>query len=112
VALLLSAHRFEASKPGCPVVIDSLATTLVLAHGQSVQAGADHNKTAIAAWKSILLRAQYVWLSPNHWKRIPFGYSSAGWTWFLGHFRQIAPVYRPGQKNWLPGLGQLFVRRG
>jgi alpha-1,2-mannosyltransferase len=112
VALLISANRFEPGKPGCPVVIDSLATTLVLTHGESVQAGADHDKAAIAAWKSILLRAQYVWLSPNHWKRIPFGYSSAGWTWFLGHFRQIAPVYRPGQKNWLPGLGQLFVRRG
>jgi hypothetical protein len=109
VALIVSANRFESSKPGCPVVLDSLATTLVLAHGQSVQGGADRNKAAIAGWKAILLRAQYVWLSPNHWKRIPFGYNSAQWAWFTDHFRQIAPKVKPGQPDWIKGVGQLFV---
>jgi hypothetical protein len=109
VALIVSANRFESSKPGCPVVLDSLATTLVLAHGQSVQGGADKNKAAIAGWKAILLKAQYVWLSPNHWKRIPFGYNSAQWAWFTDHFRQIAPKVKPGQPDWIKGVGQLFV---
>jgi alpha-1,2-mannosyltransferase len=111
VALVISANRFEPAKPGCPVVIDSLATTLVLTHGQSVQGGAGTNKTAIGGWRAILLKAQYVWLSPNHWKRIPFDWNTAQWKWFTDHFRQIAPAYHHGQKNWLPGIGQLFVRR-
>jgi hypothetical protein len=109
-ALVISANRFEATKPGCPVVVDSLATTLVLTHGQSVQGGADHNKKAIAAWKAILLKAQYVWLSPNHWRRIPFGYNSVPWAWFTDHFRQIAPNPN-GKRNWILGIGQLFVPR-
>jgi alpha-1,2-mannosyltransferase len=108
-ALVIAANRFEASKPGCPVVVDSLATTLVLTGGQSVQGGADTNKKAIAAWQAMLLKAQYVWLSPNHWKRIPFGYNSAQWTWFTGHFRQIAPA-PDAKRNWILGIGQLFVR--
>lgn len=111
VSLAIAANRFDTSEPGCPVMIDSLATTLVLTHGQSVQAGADHNKAAIAAWRALLLKARYVWLSPNHWRRIPFGYNSAQWAWFTRHFRQIAPKIKPGQKNWILGIGQLFVRR-
>jgi alpha-1,2-mannosyltransferase len=111
VALVISANRFESNKPGCPVVIDSLATTLVLTHGQSVQGGAGANKTAIDGWRAILLKAQYVWLSPNHWKRIPFGWNSAQWKWFTHNFRQIAPRYHHGQQDWIPGIGQLYERR-
>jgi alpha-1,2-mannosyltransferase len=111
VALLISANRFEAARPGCPVVIDSLATTLVLTHGQSVQGGAGTNQKAVAGWQAILLKAQYVWLSPNHWKRIPFGWNTVQWQWFSEHFRQIAPKYHRGQQNWILGIGQLFVPR-
>jgi alpha-1,2-mannosyltransferase len=110
VALLIAANRFESTGP-CPVVIDSLATTLVLTHGESVQGGADNDRAAIAAWQAILLKAQYVWLSPNHWKRIPFGWDSAQWGWFTDHFRQIAPAYKHGQPDWILGIGQLFVPR-
>jgi len=111
VSLTIAADRFDSTQPGCPVMIDSLATTLVLAHGQSVQGGADHNKAAIDGWRALLLKAKYVWLSPNHWKRIPFGYNSAQWKWFTTHFRQIAPTYKNGQPNWIIGIGQLFERR-
>jgi len=109
-ALVIAANRFETTDPGCPVVIDSLATTLVLAHGQSIQAGANYNGPAVAAWKAMLLKAQYVWLSPNYRRRLPFNFGTAQWTWFTGHFRQIAPNPN-GQRNWILGIGQLFVRR-
>jgi alpha-1,2-mannosyltransferase len=105
VSLVISANRFESAKPGCPVVVDSLATTLVLAHGQSVQAGANHNQAAVAGWKAILLKAQYVWLSPNYRRRLPFDFGTAQWTWFNDHFRQIVPKH-----SWIHGIGQLYVR--
>jgi hypothetical protein len=107
-SLVISADRFTAAKPGCPVVIDSLATTLVLTGGVSVQGGANHNATAIAAWQRLLLQAPYVWLSPNHWRRVPFGWNSAQWAWFTAHFEQVVPS-KPG--DWIRGVGQLFVRK-
>ena len=102
-SLTISADRFNAAKPGCPVVIDSLATTLVLTHGTSVQGGADKNASAFAAWQHILLQAQYVWLSTNWSRRLPW--PPYAQTWFNAHFRQIAPA-----KDWIRGVGQLFVR--
>jgi hypothetical protein len=110
-SLLISADRFEAAKPGCPVVIDSLATTLVLTRGVSIQGGAGKNASAIAAWEHILGQAQYVWLSPNHWRRIP---QPSPWTWFNDHFKQIAPPADwvcDGGTGWVCGVGQLFVRK-
>ena len=107
-SLVISADRLTAAKPGCPVVIDALATTLVLTHGISVQGGANHNATAIAAWQHMLLQAPYVWLSPNHWRRIPFGWNTSQWAWFTAHFEQVVPS-KPG--DWIRGVGQLFVRK-
>jgi alpha-1,2-mannosyltransferase len=111
VSFTIAANRFTAAKPGCPVVIDSLATTLVLTHGVSVQGGADKDASAVTAWRDILLRAQYVWMSTNHWRRIPFGWNTPQWTWFTDHFRQIAPAAPAGQNStYLPDFGQLFER--
>ena len=107
-SLVISADRFTAAKPGCPVVIDALATTLVLTHGVSVQGGANHNATAIAAWQHLVLQAPYVWLSPNHWRRIPFGWWTSQWTWFSAHFKQVVPSK---EGDWIRGVGQLYVRR-
>jgi hypothetical protein len=107
-SLVIAANRFETTDPGCPVVIDSLATTLVLTHGVSVQAGANNNAAAVAAWKAMLLKAQYVWLSPNYRRRLPFNFGTAQWTWFTDHFRQIAPN-PDGKRDWILGIGQLFV---
>jgi alpha-1,2-mannosyltransferase len=110
VSLLIAADRFNASKPGCPVVIDSLATTLVLAKGTSIQGGANNDRTAVAQWKSILERAQYVWLSPNNWRRLPW--PSYEKRWFRAHYKQIWPVtHKPfPNTSWVPGLGNLFER--
>jgi alpha-1,2-mannosyltransferase len=99
-SLLISANRFAAAHPGCPDIIDSLATTLVLSHGVSIQAGAAHSARLVSAWQSFFSRAEYVWLSGGNARRIP-------WTpelrsWFGEHFQPAGPYVR--------GTGQLFVR--
>jgi alpha-1,2-mannosyltransferase len=101
-SLLISADRLAAAGPGCPDIIDSLATTLVLSHGVSIQAGAAHDEQVVSAWQSFLSRADYVWLSDGNTRRIP-------WTpelrsWFGKHFQPTGPD--------VPGTGQLFVRVG
>jgi alpha-1,2-mannosyltransferase len=97
ISLLVSADRFDIP-PGCPYVIDSLATTLMLSHGVSIQGGAGRMASVAYAWRSILDRARYVWLSPGDARRIPAG------TWFREDF---APV-----SGYVPGIGQLFERTG
>ena len=101
-SLTIAADRFADLPPGCPDIVDSLAATLVLSNGVSVQGGADHMPQVVAAWKAWLDRADYVWLSPGHGsaRRIP-------WTpglvaWFNATFAKLG-AYRAG-------TGQLYVR--
>jgi hypothetical protein len=101
-SLLISADRFPAARPGCPDIVDSLATTLVLSHGVSIQAGAARSTRLVAAWQSVLSRAEYVWLSSGNARRIPWTPELSGW--FRQHFRPAGP--------YTPGIGQLFVRVG
>jgi alpha-1,2-mannosyltransferase len=99
VSLTLAANRFS-TQPSCPDVLDSLATTLVEDNGVSVQGGAKASARTVAAWTWIFGHAQYVWLSPDNDRRIP-------WTngleqWFARHFKRVN-VHR--------GLGQVYRRR-
>ncbi len=93
---LISADRFNVP-PGCPDVIDSLATTLALSHGVSVQGGAGRIAAVTGGWQSILGRAEYVLLSPGNARRIPPS------AWFKENFTPISPYQ--------PGIGQLFKQR-
>jgi len=99
-SLAISANRFTSPHAGCPDIIDSLATTLVLSHGLSVQAGAASSARVVAAWQSIFSRADYVWLSPGNARRIPWTRELS--TWFRENFRPV------GSYN--PHLGQLYLR--
>jgi hypothetical protein len=103
VSLTISADRFTSTKPGCPDMIDSLATTLALTDGISDQGGAINMPKAVAAWQQILGKADYVWVSTNSDKRIPWTQHPASslWIWFTGHFTAVT-----GHTN----LGQLFKR--
>lgn len=87
VSLTVAADRFTASRPGCPDVVDSLATTLSLGHGTSVQGGADRLTPVVAAWRAILGHADYVWLTVGYTRRIPW---PAGLrNWFDSRFRLV-----------------------
>jgi hypothetical protein len=96
VSDLISVDRFNVP-PGCPGVIDALATTLVLSHGVSVQGGAGRLPAVVDGWQSILGRAQYVLLSPGHARRIPQS------AWFQRNFVPVSAYHA--------GIGQLWERR-
>jgi hypothetical protein len=63
--------------------------TLVLGNGVSVQGGAASLPHVVDAWQSALARAQYVWLSPNYARRIPW--TPALSIWFATHFQLLVP---------------------
>ena len=102
-SLAISANRFTAARPGCPDIMDALAATLTLSNGVSVQGGAASLPRVVAAWQSILGEAQYVWLSPNNARRIPW--TPALSLWFSTHF-QLVPTSGPHG----PGLGHVYER--
>jgi hypothetical protein len=99
-SLAISADRFASPGPGCSDIIDSLAATLVLSHGVSVQAGAAKSASVVAAWQAILGHSDYVWLSGGNARRIPW--TPALTAWFHQNFRPVGPSN--------PSLGQLYVR--
>jgi alpha-1,2-mannosyltransferase len=99
-SVAISADRLASPGPGCSDIIDSLATTLVLSHGVSVQAGAAKSASVVAAWQAILAHSDYVWLSGGNARRIPWAHALT--TWFHRNFRPVGPSN--------PSLGQLYVR--
>lgn len=99
-SVVVAADRLSPDRPGCPDIIDALATTLVLSHGVSVQAGAAKSATTVAAWRTMLGQADYVWLSGGNARRIPW--TPALTAWFRASFRPVGPSS--------PGIGQLYVR--
>jgi hypothetical protein len=108
VSLTIAADRFAGSPPSCPVIVDSLAQTLVLSNGVSVQGGAARMTAVVAAWKDCLRRADYVWLTPGQG---PGGGSARRIPWtpgLLGWFDQSFTAV--GSYSW--GTGQLYVRSG
>jgi alpha-1,2-mannosyltransferase len=100
-SLLIAADRFTAMPPGCPEVLDSLAQTLVLSGGVSIQGGAASLPNVVAAWQSILSRARYVWLSSGNARRIPW--TPALTSWFDANFQPL-DASGPG------GVGQVYER--
>jgi hypothetical protein len=102
VSLTIAADRFANLPAGCPDIIDSLADTLVLSNGVSVQGGAKDMPTVVGQWQTWLSKADYVLLSPGHasQRRIPWtpGLSA----WFNAEF---VPDGAPS-----PVTGQLYQR--
>jgi alpha-1,2-mannosyltransferase len=101
-SLAIAADRFAGPPPGCPDIVDSLASTLVLSNGVSVQGGAARMPHVVAAWRSWLGAADYVWFSPGnaYKRRIPW--TPALTAWFYTHFTK--------ETKYSPGIGQLYVR--
>jgi alpha-1,2-mannosyltransferase len=104
VSLTIAADRFTDSPPGCPVIIDSLASTLVLSNGVSVQAGANQMPQVVATWKSWLSKADYVWLSPGHGSRRRIPWTPALSDWFNATFAKVG--------GYSAATGQLYKRVG
>ena len=92
VSLTIGADRFANLPPGCPDIVDSLASTLVLSNGVSIQAGASKMPAVVAQWKKWLGEADYVWLSPAAAPRSASrGIRNELWLWFRAHFDKVGP---------------------
>jgi len=100
ISMVAAANRFTAARPGCPDILDSLAQTLVLSRGVSVQGGAASLPNVVAAWRSLLGDADYVWLSPTNARRIPWTPELS--SWFSAHFIQLSTPRH--------GLGKVYKR--
>lgn len=101
-SLAIAANQFADLPPGCPDIVDALAATLVLSNGVSIQGGAHHIPRVVAAWRSWLGKADYVWLSPAHGSRRRIPWTPALSAWFNANFTQLR---MSGQ-----GTGQLYIR--
>ncbi|HWG01731.1 MAG TPA: hypothetical protein VG164_07770 [Trebonia sp.] len=102
VSLSIAADRFTALPPGCPVIIDSLAATLVLSDGVSVQGGASQMPFVVSQWKKWLGAADYVWLSPGHGSKRRIPWTPALSAWFNTTFEKVG--------TYSSGTGQLYKR--
>ena len=68
----IAASRFVSSRPGCVPMVDGVGSDYSLSRGLSAATGAGRVPAVRALWLSALRGAQYVWLSPMSYKRIPW----------------------------------------
>ncbi|MDX6333376.1 MAG: hypothetical protein QOG05_716 [Streptosporangiaceae bacterium] len=68
----IAANRYVSSRPGCVPMADGVGSDYSLSRGRSAATGAQHVPAVRALWMSALRGAQYVWLSPLSYKRIPW----------------------------------------
>ena len=84
----IAANRFLSTHPGCVPIVDGVGSDYSLSHGLNAITGAGRVASVRALWLSALRGAQYVWLSPMSYKRIPW--STAEITQYFN--RNFAPV--------------------
>ena len=68
----IAANRFFSQRPGCVPMADGVGSDYSLSRGRSAATGAGGVPAVRALWMSALRGAQYVWLSPLSYKRIPW----------------------------------------
>jgi hypothetical protein len=68
----IAANRFVSQRPGCVPMVDGVGSDYSLSGGRSAATGAQHVAAVRALWLSALRGAQYVWLSPLSFRRIPW----------------------------------------
>jgi len=102
VSLSIAADRFTNLPPGCPDIIDSLAATLVLSNGVSVQGGAQNMTAVVAQWQTWFSKADYVWLSPDKGSRRRIPWTAGLSDWFNTNFAKVGA--------YSPATGQLYQR--
>jgi hypothetical protein len=101
-SLTIAADRFAGLPAGCPDIVDSLAETLVLSNGVSVQGGADTMPRVVATWQTWLSKADYVWLYPGHASRRRIPWTPELRNWFNATFAMVG--------HYSAARGQLYVR--
>ncbi len=87
VSYTIAANRFESSVPGCPLIVDSIGSDYTLSHGRNGVSGAGDTPAVRQFWLSALSHAQFVWLSGEWRRRLPWPPAIA--SYFSAHFRLI-----------------------
>jgi hypothetical protein len=88
VSLAIAADRFGTLPPGCPDIVDSLAATLVLSNGVSVQGGAQNMPAVVGQWQTWFSKADYVLLSPSMGSKRRIPWTPGLSAWFNANFIQ------------------------
>ncbi len=102
VSLLIVSNRFFASSPTCPKMLDPYGTALALSGGKTIDGGAQFNGKVTANWLSALESAQFVWLTPQNTRRVPWTAETK--SYFDGHFGLAA--------SFASGAGEIYQRVG
>jgi Glycosyltransferase family 87 len=68
----IAANRFVSSVPGCVPIADGVGSDYSLSRGRNAATGAQRVPAVRALWLNALRHAQYVWLSPQSFRRIPW----------------------------------------
>ena len=87
VSYTIAANRFESTVPGCPLIVDTIGSDYALSHGRNGVSGAGDTPAVRQIWLSALSHAQYVWLSGQWPRRLPWTPAIA--SYFNAHFRLI-----------------------
>jgi alpha-1,2-mannosyltransferase len=101
VSYLVATDRFVSDVPGCPAIDDGTGVNYALSGGLSAATGAGRVPAVAALWRSAFGRAQFIWLSWQSARRIPW--TPALTAYFRAHFAEV------------PGLGAgiaLYRRAG
>jgi hypothetical protein len=100
VAYAIVANRFISNQPDCPAIDDGTGVNYALSHGLNTETGAAGVPAVAALWESAFAHSQFIWLSFNSDRRVPW--TPALVEYFNAHF---VPV-----QGLTPGLG-LFERK-
>jgi alpha-1,2-mannosyltransferase len=101
VTITLLAGRFLSGVPGCPVMVDSLATDLALSGGRRPAEGAGRVPAVAAVWRQAFQHAQYLLLTHNNPGRIPWtpalrAYASRHFLWVPLRWNGVRLYVRSG----------------
>ena len=88
VSLLIASNRFYSTRVDCPRWLDPFGTALALSGGRTVDGGAAQTAAVVSYWLSALHRAQYLWLTPQNARRVPW--TAATRSYFNGHFTSVS----------------------
>jgi len=88
VSLLVASNRFFSTSGGCPKVLDPFGTALALSGGKTIDGGAAQTPEVVSFWLSALERAQYVWLTPQNTRRVPW--TDITRSYFESHFKSVS----------------------
>ena len=101
VSMTILADRFYSDVPGCPQMVNSLATDLALAHGKRPSEGAGYVPAVATVWRQAFSHAQFVLLSPNNVGRIAWtpalsAYFRANFVPLNSHWKHVTLYKRKG----------------